>query len=53
MIVVCIDYIEHTDVVSVQLSHFQVCIGTCKFFHFAFSGQTSNIDALTKLQYAL
>ena len=32
MIVVCIDYIEHTDVVSVQLSHFQVCIGTCKFF---------------------
>ena len=53
MIVVCIDYIEHTDVVSVQLSHFQVCIGTCKFFHFAFSGLTSNIDALTKLQYAL
>ena len=53
MIVVCIDYIEHTNVVSVQLSHFQVCIGTCKFFHFAFSGLTSNIDALTKLQYAL
>ena len=53
MIVVCIDYIEHTDVVSVQLSHFQVCIGTCKFFHFAFSGLTSNIDALTKWQYAL
>ena len=53
MIMVCIDYIEHTDVVSVQLSHFQVCIGTCKFFHFAFSGLTSNIDALTKLQYAL
>ena len=45
MIVVFIDYIEHTDVVSVQLSHFQVCIGTCKFFHFAFSGLTSNIDA--------
>ena len=53
MIVVCADYIEHTDVVSVQLSHFQVCIGTCKSFHFAFSGLTSNIDALTKLQYAL
>ena len=53
MIVVCIDYIEHTDVVSVQLSHFQVFIGTCKFFYFALSGLTSNIDALTKLQYAL
>ena len=53
MIVVCIDYIEHTDVVSVQLSHFQVCIGTCKFFHFAFSGLTSNIDAPTKWQYTL
>ena len=53
MIMVCIDYIEHTDVVSVQLSHFQVCIGTCKFFHFAFPGLTSNIDAPTKLQYAL
>ena len=53
MIVVCIDYIEHTDVVSVQLSHFQVCIGTCNFFHFSFSGLASNIDALTKLQHAL
>ena len=42
MIVVCTDYMEHTDVVSVQLSHFQVCIGTCKFFYFAFSGLTSN-----------
>ena len=53
VIVVCTDYMEHTDVVSVQLSHFQVCIGTCKFFYFAFSGLTSDIDALTKLQYAL
>ena len=53
MIVVCTDYMEHTDVVSVQLSHFQVCIGTCNFFDFAFPGLTSNIDAPTKLQYAL
>ena len=30
-----------------------IFIGTCEFFHFAFSGLTSNIDALTKLQYAL
>ena len=53
MIVVCRDYMEHTDVVSVHLSHFQVCIGTCNFFYFAFSGLTSNLDALTKSQYAL
>ena len=53
MIVVCADYMVHPDAISVQLSHFQVCIGTCKLFHFAFSGLTSNIDALTKLQYAL
>ena len=53
MIVVCIDYMEHTDVVSVQLIHFQVCIGTCNFFHFAFSSLTNNVDALTNLQYAL
>ena len=53
MIVVYTDYMEHTDVVAVQLSHFQVCIGTCKVFYFAFSGLTSNIDAPTNLQYAL
>ena len=53
MIVVCTDYMEHTDVVSVQLTHFQVFIGTCKFLYFAFSALTSNIDALTKLQYVL
>ena len=53
MIVVCTDYMEQTDVVSVHLSHFQVCIGTYNVFYFAFSGLTSNIDALTKLQHAL
>ena len=53
MIVVCTDYMEHTDVVSAQLSHFQFFIGTCNFFYFAFPGLTSNIDAPTKLQYAL
>ena len=53
MIEVCTDYMEHTDVVSVELSRFQVCLGTCEIFHFAFSGQTSSIDALTNLQYAL
>ena len=45
MIVVCIDYIGHKDFVSFQLSHFQVCIGTCKFFYFAFSGSTKDFEA--------
>ena len=36
-----------------EIIHFQVFIRTCRLFYFAFYGWTSNIDALTKLQYAL
>ena len=36
-----------------EIIHFQVFIGTCRLFYFAFYGWTSDIDALTKLQYAL
>ena len=38
-----------TDDVSVQISHFQVFIGTCNFLDFV----TSNIDTLIKWQYDL
>ena len=34
IIVVYTDYTEHIDDVSVQTTHFQVSIGTCKFFYF-------------------
>ena len=47
------DYMGHIDDVSVWNTHFQIFIGTCNFFYFAFPGLTSNIDAPTKLQYAL
>ena len=53
MTTLCTDYMEHIDDGSVQIIHFQVFIGTCRLFYFAFYGWTSNIDALTKLQYAL
>ena len=53
IIVVRTDYTEQMDDGSVQIIHFQVFIGTCRLFYFAFYGWTSNIDALTKLQYAL
>ena len=53
MIVVCTDYMEHGDDGWVKIIYFHFFIGRCEIFHFTFSGQTSNIDALTKLQYAL
>ena len=47
MTTLCTDYMEHIDDGSVQIIHFQVFIGTCRLFYFAFYGWTSNIDALT------